>query len=173
MSATPAGQTPDPPSPANNGSQDANASANADRVFLDYLRSRGFKKTEQAMREEMESVTPSENTRNTRSRNKSQVNPADLIKKIAPHVASTSAETGNAMSDGEQNLNLIESAVASMPGTPGLAKLLASLGATGAEEALSLDPTDKAEGFRDLESWVDGSLDMYRVCSPVHVLGHY
>ena len=117
------------------------------------------------MREEIESGTPSENTRTTRSRNKSQVNPMDLVKKIAPHVASSSSETGNAMSDGEQNLNLLESAVASMPGTPGLAKLLASLGATGAEEALSLDPVDKAEGFRDLETWVDGSLDMYKVCS--------
>lgn len=162
MSATPGDHTPEPSSPANTNSQDG--SVNADKVFLDYLRSRGFRKTEQAMREEMESGSPSENARTTRSRNKAQVNPAELVKKISPHVASSSSDTGNAMSDAEQSLNLLESAVASMPGTPGLAKLLASLGATGAEEALSLDPTDKAEGFKDLEMWVDGSLDMYQVC---------
>jgi len=42
--------------------------------------------------------------------------------------------------------------------------LIASIGSVGAEELLSLDPTDKQEGFRELEAWVDGSLDMYRVC---------
>ncbi|GLB36081.1 putative WD40 associated region in TFIID subunit, NTD2 domain [Lyophyllum shimeji] len=40
--------------------------------------------------------------------------------------------------------------------------LIASIGSVGAEEILSLDPTDKQEGFRELEAWVDGSLDMYR-----------
>ncbi|KAJ3552076.1 hypothetical protein NM688_g4350 [Phlebia brevispora] len=40
--------------------------------------------------------------------------------------------------------------------------LIASIGPVGAEEILSLDPTDKQEGFRELEAWVDGSLDMYR-----------
>ena len=41
--------------------------------------------------------------------------------------------------------------------------LISSIGPVGAEEILSLDPTDKHQGFRELESWVDGSLDMYRV----------
>ncbi|KAF8527845.1 TFIID and SAGA subunit [Hysterangium stoloniferum] len=54
------------------------------------------------------------------------------------------------------------SPTANTSATQGLSKLLASLDATGAEEMLSLDPTDKAEGFKDLEIWVDGSLDMYR-----------
>nr|GAT44129.1 TFIID and SAGA subunit [Mycena chlorophos] len=40
--------------------------------------------------------------------------------------------------------------------------LLANIGPVGAEDILSLDPTDKQEGFRELEAWVDGSLDMYR-----------
>ncbi|KAJ7630871.1 TFIID and SAGA subunit [Roridomyces roridus] len=40
--------------------------------------------------------------------------------------------------------------------------LLASIGPVGAEDILSLDPTDKQEGYRELEAWVDGSLDMYR-----------
>ncbi|CAK5280195.1 unnamed protein product [Mycena citricolor] len=40
--------------------------------------------------------------------------------------------------------------------------LLASIGAVGAEDILSMDPADRHEGYRELESWVDGSLDMYR-----------
>ena len=39
-----------------------------------------------------------------------------------------------------------------------LAEYLAS-----SDEILSLDPTDRHEGFKDLENWVEGSLDMYRV----------
>lgn len=81
------------------------------QIVLDYLRSRGFKKTEQALREELDVGGDKETT----------------------HIHH------------------------------GLSKLLASLDAAGAEEILSLDPSDRAEGFRDLESWVDGSLDMYRV----------
>ncbi|KAH8835724.1 TFIID and SAGA subunit [Flagelloscypha sp. PMI_526] len=40
--------------------------------------------------------------------------------------------------------------------------LIASIGAVGAEEILYQDPSDRHEGFKELESWVDGSLDMYR-----------
>jgi transcription initiation factor TFIID subunit 5 len=50
-----------------------------------------------------------------------------------------------------------------MGNPPNIQNLIASIGPVGAEEILSLDPTDKQEGFRDLEAWVDGSLDMYRV----------
>ena len=50
-----------------------------------------------------------------------------------------------------------------MGSSSNIQNLIASIGPGGAEEILSLDPTDKQEGFRELESWVDGSLDMYRV----------
>lgn len=48
-------------------------------------------------------------------------------------------------------------------------KLTANLTATMAragmtlDEALARDPTDKQRGYKDLENWVDGALDMYRV----------
>lgn len=104
MSSTPASagpSTPPNPSTANDPHQ----------IVLEYLRSRGFKKTEQALREELDIGSDKRTT----------------------HIHH------------------------------GLSKLLASLDAAGAEEMLSLDPSDRAEGFGDLESWVDGSLDMYRV----------
>jgi hypothetical protein len=47
---------------------------------------------------------------------------------------------------------------------PTLQGLVAAL---GADEILAADPGDKQRGFRELESWVDGSLDMYRVCETI------
>ena len=47
--------------------------------------------------------------------------------------------------------------------------LIASLGAIGAEDILVSDPTDKHGGYRELETWVEGSLDMYQVRMSAHV----
>ncbi|KIO20458.1 hypothetical protein M407DRAFT_220655 [Tulasnella calospora MUT 4182] len=43
-------------------------------------------------------------------------------------------------------------------------ELLAALSRAGMtiEEALARDPTDKQRGYKELEEWVDGALDMYR-----------
>lgn len=46
---------------------------------------------------------------------------------------------------------------------PTLDALRASFSGTSVEFALVVDPTAKQEGFRQLEAWVDGSLDIYRV----------
>ncbi|KAG8877972.1 Transcription initiation factor TFIID subunit 5 [Tulasnella sp. 332] len=44
------------------------------------------------------------------------------------------------------------------------ASLMATLNRAGMtiDEAMAKDPTDKQQGYRDLEAWVDGALDMYR-----------
>jgi transcription initiation factor TFIID subunit 5 len=47
--------------------------------------------------------------------------------------------------------------------------LIASLGAIGAEDILVSEPTDKYKGFRELEAWVERSLDMYQVRTPIRV----
>ena len=44
--------------------------------------------------------------------------------------------------------------------------LIASIGSIRAEEILSLDSTDKQEGFRELEAWVAVAVTLYRVSSP-------
>ena len=53
--------------------------------------------------------------------------------------------------------------LASTGASSNIQTLLKNVGSVGADEVLSLDPGDKQEGFRELESWVEGSLDMYRV----------
>ena len=45
----------------------------------------------------------------------------------------------------------------------------ASLGAIGAEDIIVSDPIDKYKGFHELEAWVEGSLDMYQVRTPIRV----
>lgn len=107
MSATPTGNS-EPSSPP-----DVINAVNAERMLLEYLRSRGYMKTEQAMREESEAGVPGTDSNITSSRS--------------------------------------------------LAELLTALDVKGADDVLSLDPADKAGGFRELETWVDGSLDMYQV----------
>ena len=51
---------------------------------------------------------------------------------------------------------------------PNLQDLLSNLGNVTVDEILSLDPTDRHEGYRELEAWVEGSLDMYRVRATHH-----
>ncbi|EJD55553.1 WD40 repeat-like protein [Auricularia subglabra TFB-10046 SS5] len=46
-------------------------------------------------------------------------------------------------------------------GTSNLTTLLNAVG-MGVEDALATGPTDRHDGFRELEAWVHGSLDMYR-----------
>lgn len=43
------------------------------------------------------------------------------------------------------------------------AAMIAALRSRGRDEAVVLDPSERGEAFRQLESWVDGSLDIYRV----------
>ena len=66
----------------------------------------------------------------------------------------------NALTDATLTLQSLQSTVAT---TSTVSDLLGNIAPGGADEIISLDPTDKHEGFRDLEAWVDGSLDMYRV----------
>ncbi|KAJ7293509.1 TFIID and SAGA subunit [Mycena rebaudengoi] len=61
----------------------------------------------------------------------------------------------------KESANVLQELTA-MGNPSNIQNLLASIGSVGAEDILSLDPTDKQEGFRELEAWVDGSLDMYR-----------
>lgn len=46
--------------------------------------------------------------------------------------------------------------------TANLMTILSRAGMT-IDEAMAKDPTDKQYGYRDLEAWVEGTLDMYRV----------
>jgi hypothetical protein len=52
------------------------------------------------------------------------------------------------------------------------AAVIAARRSRGRDEAVVLDPAERAEAFRQLESWVDGSLDIYRVSTIISLQAH-
>ncbi|EGN92427.1 hypothetical protein SERLA73DRAFT_65794 [Serpula lacrymans var. lacrymans S7.3] len=125
-----------------------------DRLVLDYLRSRGHKPAEKAFLESLGSVPSDDNA----GQSENLLSSENLIKNLAIHVQKPSRPGENLLKEGS---NVLKELTA-MGNPPTVQNLIANIGPVGAEEILSLDPTDKKEGFRELESWVDGSLDMYR-----------
>ncbi len=145
--ATPATAVPVP----DNTTSSATAS---DRLVLEYLRSRGHKAAEQALLETLEAPSPKD-----KPSTPSTVAPDDFVKNLAVYAQNPARPGENAL----KASSTVLSELGAMNNPPNIQNLVSSLGPVGAEEILSLDPTDKQEGFRELEAWADGSLDMYRV----------
>lgn len=147
--ATPSSSTPEATSPAA-ASQDPTAStSSADRLVLEYLRSRGHKSAERALSESLEGDDKGKGREITGT----TISADELVKKLSS-ILDRAGDTAvqNALKD-----------ITYLSNTSSLQSLLSSIGPGGTEEILTLDPTDKQEGYRELESWVDGSLDMYKV----------
>lgn len=144
-------QSPVAPSPAN--AQDSSASA-AEKLVLEYLRARGHTAAEKAFLEDLDGATPDD-----KGKQPETIGVDDLVKALAVFAQKPSRPGENILKDSS---NVLQELTA-MGNPANIQNLIASIGSVGAEELLSLDPTDKQEGFRELEAWVDGSLDMYRV----------
>jgi len=152
-------QSPAPSSP-NAQPDSSNQSVSAvDRIILDYLKTRGHSAAEKALREEL-GQSPSDE----KGKQRETTSTDEIVQSLA--VFASKLKSGeNALKDSSAVLQELGNI-----GPTNLQNLISSIGAVGAEEILSQDPTDQHEGFRELEAWVDGSLDMYRVCdaaSPV------
>ncbi|KAG6331995.1 hypothetical protein ID866_7098 [Astraeus odoratus] len=151
MSATTPAASSGALSPANASTQDLAQNADRfDRLVLEYLRARGHKNAEIALAEVIESASSDEAGRTVSSE--------DLIKGLAVFAQKPSRPGENVLKDSSYVLQELST----MGNPSSIQNLIASLGTSGAEEILSMDPTDKHEGFRELETWVEGSLDMYK-----------
>ncbi|TDL28530.1 TFIID and SAGA subunit [Rickenella mellea] len=152
-SLSPANQLPDAPTRPGNSTE---------QLILTYLRERGHRNAERALREAL-NLPLTEDDGKWGDSAKITVSESELRKHLVPFWQKKDRPPGeNLFADPNLTLQaLLTSGAAPNPTVTGL---LASIGAggVGADEILSLDPTDKHEGFRDLEAWVDGSLDMYR-----------
>ncbi len=159
---TPAASTPEVASPtvaANAEPASSSGSVSiADRAVLDYLRSRGWTAAEKLVRESLEGQGTSSDSGAGPSTS-STISAESFSKRNAVYSQDGRTSGANALRDSSTVLQEL----GSMGNPPNIQNLIASIGSVGAEEVLSLDPTDKQEGFRELEAWVDGSLDMYRV----------
>jgi len=148
--ATPAASSSGGVSPTT-GPQDSNS---IDRLVLDYLRSRGYKSAEATLLETLEAGTTED------AEKEKTVSSSELVKTLAVFAQKPSRPGENVLKD---NINVLQE-LTTMGNPPNIQNLIASLGGVGAEDILSVDPTDKQEGFKELEAWVEGSLDMYKVC---------
>ena len=138
-------------------------SKNVDSLVLSYLHQRGHKGAEKALREALGIPSPplegGEDDRESVEPPQQTVSDAELRKHLVPFWQKDGAGK-NALADSDVTMQgLMTGGVT----TPSVASLLKAIGPGGADEILSLDPTDRHEGFKDLENWVEGSLDMYRV----------
>ena len=153
MSAvTPAASSSGGVSPTTAGPQDSNS---VDRLVLEYLRARGHKNAEAALLETLDAES-TEDAEKTMSSD-------ELVKTLAVFAQKPSRPGENVLKD---NVNVLQE-LTTMGNPPNIQNLIASLGGVGAEDILSVDPTDKQEGFKELEAWVEGSLDMYKACVSV------
>ncbi|KDR84911.1 hypothetical protein GALMADRAFT_217991 [Galerina marginata CBS 339.88] len=142
------------PAAASPGNQDAASNIPpTDRVIIEYLRARGHSTAAKALLDELETESPNESGKQSET-----VGAEEFIKLLSVFAQKPSRPGENILKDSG---NVLQELTA-MGNPVNIQNLIASIGSVGAEELLSLDPTDKQEGFRELEAWVDGSLDMYR-----------
>lgn len=142
----------EPPTP--NATQDVVQAADTDRLVLEYLKVRGYQAAEEALSELIDDASES-----NKSSGSVTISADELISKIAVFASKPSRPGENVF---KSTPNVLEGLVG-MNNPTTIHDLIASLGAIGAEDILVSDPTDKHGGYRELESWVEGSLDMYQV----------
>lgn len=147
--ATPAASSSGGVSPTVAGAQESNS---VDRLVLEYLRTRGHKKAETALLETLDAGSSDEAEKTVSS--------DELVKTLAVFAQKPSRPGENVLKD---TVSVLQE-LTTMGNPPNIQNLIASLGGVGAEDILSVDPTDKQEGFKELEAWVEGSLDMYKAC---------
>jgi transcription initiation factor TFIID subunit 5 len=150
--------TPGPSTPnAGVGATTGSADATLDRMVLRYLQTRGLTNFHKSLDSAMgENSGPN------------VVDEAELGRRLAIF-SQTPSRPGDAKETlaNLQDLGALGNNVTSQAA---IQSLIVSVGSARAEEIISLDPRDRHEGFHDLEAWVDGSLDMYRVCRRVNKL---
>jgi transcription initiation factor TFIID subunit 5 len=124
-------------------------------LVLEYLKVRGYKAAEEALSDSMDDDI-SESNKGTGS---TTISADELVSKIAVFASKPSRPGENVF---KSTPNVLEGLVG-MNNPTSIHDLITSLGAIGAEDILVSDPTDKHGGYRELEAWVEGSLDMYQV----------
>lgn len=121
---------------------------------------RGYTEAEEALSELIDDASES-----NKASGSTTISADELVSKIAVFASKPSRPGENVF---KSTPNVLEGLVG-MNNPTTIHDLIASLGAIGAEDILVSDPTDKHGGYRELEAWVEGSLDMYQVRTLVRV----
>ncbi|KAK7059031.1 Transcription initiation factor TFIID subunit 5 [Paramarasmius palmivorus] len=146
-------QSPSAPSPSNQPQDSLQNASETERAVLEYLRARGYTSAEKALAQAIE-----EGGGDDKGKQPETINSEELVKTLAVFAQTSSRPGENVLKDSN---NVIQELTA-MGNPPNIQNLISSIASVGAEDILSSDHTDKQEGYRELEAWVEGSLDMYR-----------
>lgn len=103
---------------------------------------------------------PRRSTRSSARLQASQTQKEDVVKSIAPFAAKTSADRSNVLQDPSTAADALKEIPQPQERQ---AQLLNAASHQGSTDILALDPSERLTGYSELESWVDGSLDMYKV----------
>ncbi|KAI0033426.1 TFIID and SAGA subunit [Vararia minispora EC-137] len=149
--ATPSASSPEatsPTVPAATASNEPQGAATMDQFVMQYLQSRGHESAAKAVAEAIGAgELPS-----------STLSVEELLKKIAVFADKSGTSSENTY---KEAMKIVQELAASGT-THNIKSVIMNIGPEGAEDVLALNPDDKREGFRELEAWVEGSLDMYR-----------
>lgn len=129
-------QTPNTASPAGPSDNDQEK-ASLDRFLVEHLQSRGYTDAANSLSKALEDRPGDEEPQDSTIK--------DFIRALAIRLRPTPKEPAPMMTESD------------------VQTLLANLVPADSKDLLSMDPTGKQDGFRELEAWVEGSLDMYRV----------
>ncbi|PCH33720.1 TFIID and SAGA subunit [Wolfiporia cocos MD-104 SS10] len=161
--STPTPSTPEGTAPASTAQESANfePQSEMDRKVLDYLQTRGYQAAARSFLADLKSSSSEDKSKQPEgtAAGPSTITAEDLVKAEAVQ-AQKAARTGeNTL---KESTNVLQE-LATMGNPTNIQNLIASIDAVGAEDLLTRgDPTDQHEGYRELDMWVDGSLDMYR-----------
>ncbi len=136
VATPPASGSPSTPSAEKQPAENM-SKAELDTSIIEYLRARGYHDVADAF----------DTSLRDEKGKKSVVDTEALRKALEPRL--------------KESANLLNE-LTTMTSPANLQNLLLNLG-SGLDDILSTDPSDRHEGFKELESWVEGSLDMYRV----------
>ena len=128
------------------------------------LNNRGYRDTSQSVdkdpRDAKNDDVPRRSTRSSTRLQATQAQKEDIVKAISPYAARSSSDRTNIL----QEPSAAEEALKEIPQPQErLAQLLNAASKQGSADILALDPSDRITAYTELESWVEGSLDMYKV----------
>ncbi|KAG7099138.1 hypothetical protein E1B28_001010 [Marasmius oreades] len=145
-SSSPSAHTP--------ATQDAPQTASeTERAVLEYLHARGYSSAEKALLQAIEDGSSED-----KGKQPETISSQELVETLAVFAQTSSRPGENALKDSGTVLQELTA----MGNPSNIQNLISSIASVGSEDILSNDHTDKQEGYRELEAWVEGSLDMYR-----------
>ncbi|KAL0071905.1 Transcription initiation factor TFIID subunit 5 [Marasmius tenuissimus] len=149
----PASRSPSAHSPPPQTQESTQTASETERAVLEYLRSRGYSNAEKALLQAIEDG-PSDD----KGKQPETLSSEELVKTLAVFAQTPSRPGENALKDS----GTVISELTAMGNPSNIQNLIQSIASVGSEDILSNDHTDKQEGYKELEAWVEGSLDMYR-----------